>query len=773
MILVAAYIIEHYLFDKPQAINFVGNYYYNFELVDKKIILNRSKNDNYVENLHSDKISEVSAIVGANGSGKTTLFSIINQHGDSTRCILVYENTEGTIKIVNRTGQIDENGDSTSRHQIPIFFEDENIEATVNIDIPPLYYSPIPDQDLNKFRSPISKTSHFGSTLAEYHLENIERSTMLMADDLAEEIKSVYPSLPLYNHISLFAKPLFKKDLRNTYGGFKVEGDIEKIQKETLERLWDSYPIKNKDKAQYTNDNKDFFKNIEVNILSYLNIDGTAMETAFNGEYEISYFEILEEDNFEKKLKQLFFHKIAHIDNYIYQSLKEAMVDFDYHMLLFQFETSNFDEILKAKKESTISALQKIKKAIMTLDEDEALSLMEDDFNALLQYNLKGKEFVEIKDILSKFLEFITSKSDLEIKKFRKELHKGLDEVEAGLIKTFDSFFEARHEIIDQLKEGIKKAIRLFNAIQSFYLITKEFSLIDGVQLKEGQIDVNLKKVEFLEFKKLIHSYRRLLEEFNGNSLIKAQILEFRPDKRLSYGEKSLLNLFSSFNEWTINKRHYLRRKKNYLILLDEADLGFHPLWKKKYISAITKILPIIFDKLNNDVDNSKNPELDTRKIQIIISTHDPLTLSDIPNYNIVYIDKIKNDKSDIVHVLENHLKPKHSFGANVHDLLANSFFLKNGFMGEFAEGIIKELITYLNLEINLEGRDVLEELTLEHVWNKESAQKIINIIDEPLIKERLTNLFEKKFIHPNESLVREKIAELNNVLKSFGNEEN
>ena len=145
------------------------------------------------------------------------------------------------------------------------------------------------------------------------------------------------------------------------------------------------------------------------------------------------------------------------------------------------------------------------------------------------------------------------------------------------------------------------------------------------------------------------------------------------------------------------------------------------------------------------DIDNSKNPELEVRKIQIIISTHDPLTLSDIPNYNIVYIDRIKNEKSDIVHISEGDSKPKQSFGANVHDLLANSFFLEDGLMGDFAKDKIEKTIEWLGKKLKSIQENT--DANLDEVQSvKQYHLAIINIIDEPLLKHKLEEMYYDAF---------------------------
>ena len=293
-----------------------------------------------------------------------------------------------------------------------------------------------------------------------------------------------------------------------------------------------------------------------------------------------------------------------------------------------------------------------------------------------------------------------------------------------------------------------------------------------GFSLNQGCISVKLKEVDFDIFKRVIQLYKRVIQALNSNSVIDAQLIEFRPNKRLSFGEKSLINLFSSLYEFTIKKYHHLRRKEHYILLLDEADLGFHPLWKKKYINVISKVTPLIFSKLNEGVDNGKNPNLENRKIQIIISTHDSLTLSDIPNYNITYIDKVFDDLSDRSKILSIEEKPSKSFGANIHDLLADSFFLKDGFMGEFAKEKIDEIIKWLNIKIihNKLSEDSMRE-DLKEQLNKEQLElfenykaiskkyclQVIEIIDEPLLKNVLEEMYATAFPEDNEE-IEEKI---------------
>ena len=68
----------------------------------------------------------------------------------------------------------------------------------------------------------------------------------------------------------------------------------------------------------------------------------------------------------------------------------------------------------------------------------------------------------------------------------------------------------------------------------------------------------------------------------------------------------------------------------------------------------------------------------------IIIATHSPFILSDMPRENILYLYKGKKQDR------EQFIKP---LAANISDILYQSFFLRNGFIGEWARTKINEIL--------------------------------------------------------------------------------
>jgi len=145
---------------------------------------------------------------------------------------------------------------------------------------------------------------------------------------------------------------------------------------------------------------------------------------------------------------------------------------------------------------------------------------------------------------------------------------------------------------------------------------------------------------------------------------------------------------------------------KNSILLIDEIELYLHPTWQKKILNILFKILEIKKDE-----------------IQILIATHSPFILSDLPKENIIFLDKGKQVKGT---------EKKQTFGANIHTLLSDSFFMEEGLMGEFAKGKIDKAIKLLNQEY-------LDEKDLKY------CEQIISIIGEPIVKNKLQRMLDSK----------------------------
>jgi predicted ATP-binding protein involved in virulence len=197
----------------------------------------------------------------------------------------------------------------------------------------------------------------------------------------------------------------------------------------------------------------------------------------------------------------------------------------------------------------------------------------------------------------------------------------------------------------------------------------------------------------------------------------------------MSSGENALLNFFSKLYSFIENnlveQSKSLPDKRKYILLLDEADLGFHPVWKKRYVDAILKTLPFFFESLKV-IPN----------LQIIITTHDPLTLSDLPINNVTFLQKDNGFCNAISDNGNN--KIQKTFGANITDLLAHSFFVDNGLIGDFAKTKIKEVIDWVNESKVLSDK----AKSSQEFGNKlDYYKKVVNLIDEKVVKMKLAEM--------------------------------
>lgn len=143
----------------------------------------------------------------------------------------------------------------------------------------------------------------------------------------------------------------------------------------------------------------------------------------------------------------------------------------------------------------------------------------------------------------------------------------------------------------------------------------------------------------------------------------------------ISSGEFAFLNMFGRFYQ-NAKKVKLLNRDDLLFIIIDEADLGFHPEWQRGWLTIVTQYFELIF------------PD---REYQMIISTHSPILLSDILDKNVTLLKKsnrLDDEKSSEV---------GRTFGQNIHTLLSHNFFMDRT-IGEFSYKKIKELSDVLTV---------------------------------------------------------------------------
>lgn len=188
------------------------------------------------------------------------------------------------------------------------------------------------------------------------------------------------------------------------------------------------------------------------------------------------------------------------------------------------------------------------------------------------------------------------------------------------------------------------------------------------------------------------------------------------PISKLSSGERQFIYmtstlLYHAFNILSIPRDERIAYR-NVCMVLEEVEICFHPEYQRTFISKLLSLFERT--RLNQEMG-----------INVIVVTHSPFVLSDIPKGNILYLDEGNNVTG------EKHLN---TFGANVNELLNQSFFLSGGFMGEFAKMKIESLVKYLKNE----GEN--------DIWDVEKARNLIELVGDEVIQFQLRQLFAMKF---------------------------
>ncbi len=160
-------------------------------------------------------------------------------------------------------------------------------------------------------------------------------------------------------------------------------------------------------------------------------------------------------------------------------------------------------------------------------------------------------------------------------------------------------------------------------------------------------------------------------------------------ERQMLYSLSSVLYHLQNFNSIEGNRITY----NNYLIILEEIELYYHPDYQRKYVQNLIDYINVLGLKQH-------------KRIDILIITHSPFVLSDIPKENILFLEKGKPRRPD---------NEDDTFSANFYDLLRYDFFLKDNAIGLLAEkklGIIADICNNKNRFYQLTEE---EKHTLRH----------------------------------------------------------
>ncbi|MCW1053032.1 AAA family ATPase [Streptococcus anginosus] len=277
---------------------------------------------------------------------------------------------------------------------------------------------------------------------------------------------------------------------------------------------------------------------------------------------------------------------------------------------------------------------------------------------------------------------------------------------------------EEENKLKDEPRKVKKDYVEsIIDIVNIFREIRENGSLIDNksssILLKYSNTnrrlfeDLNNRLVQYTKSKELMRNLcYRLNENFNNYSLLKET-----PNYHMSTGEGNLIEIFSQLYSYLLM---YEKNDEDIILLVDELETGMHLEWSRRLIKILINNLSEILE------DEGKG-----REIQLIFTTHSPYMLSDIKPGNVIMIEKNQETGYSEGKVLQN------TFAKNIQEIMKEN--LIDNIYGDFALAKINSMISRLNGEMTQAG-------------NEEELLKEIHLISEPILRNKLLEMYDKKY---------------------------
>ena len=317
----------------------------------------------------------------------------------------------------------------------------------------------------------------------------------------------------------------------------------------------------------------------------------------------------------------------------------------------------------------------------------------------LPQFNIKAPKSATYKDFIELFEQFLRGN------------------MQNYLVDWLRDLYGRCSEFINNICENKDMLERFFDSNNSLTILEDGFQFSLTIPVDEN---LNDDITEWLS--KFIECYRR--------TCVPCFFLDF--SWGLSSGENNLLRLFSSLfhvfdskgkKKSIQNNEKHKTTCDSLILFMDEADLTYHPEWQRKFIQLLAEFLPLEFG--NCGIDN----------LQVILATHSPLLLGDIPSSNVTYLQKGDAKTNDTLN----------TFGQNIHTILKDSFYLSST-IGAFA-----------SKKINMTANKLCDKdhLTIAELRD---CKAIIDIVAPGILKSKLIELYESAMIGNDNRLSEGKI---------------
>ena len=328
-------------------------------------------------------------------------------------------------------------------------------------------------------------------------------------------------------------------------------------------------------------------------------------------------------------------------------------------------------------------------------------------------YNIFYEEVEFIKKFLS---EPLLSKC----KKYLEEDDSGYESIGKNLLEEIVKELDKNegNKPKDETRKVTKQYVKsIINIVDILKKIRENSSLIEdaynSILLKYSNNnrslfeELNGRLFQHAKSKELVNDFcYKFNKKFNNY-----YVLGETPDYHMSTGEGNLIEILSRVHSYLLM---YGENTKDIILLVDELETGMHLEWSRRLIKILINNLSEILE-----TEGMEN------KIQLIFTTHSPYMLSDIKPGNVIMIEKNQETGYSEGKVLQN------TFAKNIQEIMKEN--LIDNIYGDFALAKINSMIERLN------GEE-------EHEGNEEELLKEIHLISEPILRNKLLEMYDKKY---------------------------
>lgn len=697
-------------------INLSSEYNISYSKLDRCLTI--EKNENYIQNFWSENIRNITGIIGKNGSGKSTILKyfkgLIYDKG-----VLCFENNgqyffyKDILVIKEKNKFIVISDDSLLKSDITINCE--------NMDIELILYGEEHKKDVDRYK----KKKPSSNWKVVERSEIINQITCIYMSNIfnAKDIRGI-TNKPNYYDISTDGVLYeLKKVHLNLKNGINNESIINQNPNERnnrfnldLLRLYKYYILFNE--IKFISENKENFRRIEKR---FKLPESIIITTDYNERrsYEMDFLGAENHLRYENQTNNSDLEKNFYLmlDNYI-----KATVDDEENRdksivirtLLIRLIDSYFQD-LNTKVSRFIVQFQFTKKLDRNLNEKaNKVNLLKFDKKSIenILELIKDGYIEVVKEICEKNTDIVNPSSEI-----------------GKIYKLYVGFIELIGDIIFEDKK-YKKYINLRCYKGDAYV--KKSGIESLIQEDRGELEIKINQNTIELIKNIIDRYIEL------NSTNDFLIFKWRD---LSSGEEALLETYSKLYS-IVNEE----MNKDIILLIDEGETYLHPEWQRQYISILIEYITEIFSDKN---------------IQIVFASNSPFLISDMPRDNIIVLDE-ENGKT----IISNNKIKKQTFGANISQLLSESFFMDYS-MGDFAKMKMNDALD--KIKEDYERKQKKESFSTD---NKIYVKRIIDLIDEPLIKKKISRMYNETYNDTLENITYE-IEEMENKIRKLKEKKN